>query len=103
MNTADWIAATGNPMVGRGPFRRPVNPRLLAAAIGKAAKPVRTRHNAAWRRQQLKLARLTAPDDLTPRQARTRSLSGYEYAQANQLQRARSDRAVQRYRRPDLG
>ena len=103
MNAADWVAATGTAVVGRGPFRRPVNPRSLAAAMGKTMPLARTHHGAARRKQQLKIARLTAPVDMTPRRPRTRSLSEYEYARASMMDQARSDRIKQRYRRPDLG
>lgn len=107
MNTADWIAATGTAVIGRSPFRRPVNPRLLAAAIGKAAQPARRSECTAaaqrWRKQQLWLARITAPVDLTPPRARTRTLSEIAYWNASPMERATSDRVKQRYRRPDLG
>ncbi len=78
MNSSDWIGATGTAVIGRGPFRRPVNPRLLAAAMGKAALSTRTRHSAAWRKQQLELARLSAPVDLTPRRRAVRDTSIFE-------------------------
>jgi hypothetical protein len=103
VDTAAWIAATGSRIVGRGPLRRPVSPRLLAGPTGKAAQPARTRHNAAWRRQQLELARLTAPVDLTLPRARTRTLSELAYWNASPMERAAFDRVKQRYRRPDLG
>ena len=77
--------------------------RDCAAAMGKTMPLARTHHGAAWRKQQLKIARLTAPVDMTPRRPRTRSLSEYEYARASMMDQARSDRIKQRYRRPDLG
>ena len=107
MNTADWIAATGHGIVGRG--SRPINPRLLAGLTGKAAQPARPAKNAAaaaerQRRRSIFLAALaTAPRD-PPKSARTRrALSEYEYWNAIDTARARSDRVKQRVWRPDLG
>lgn len=63
MNHNDWIAATGSPIVGAGAyFRRPMNPRLVAAAMGKntparrTAAPNTSNSGAAARRRQIYLA-----------------------------------------------
>lgn len=67
MNSSDWIAATGNPLVGRGPYRRPINPRLVAAALGKTAPPRRRPgRGAAYRRLMLEIARLSTSSDIVP-------------------------------------
>jgi hypothetical protein len=72
MNSADWITATGSALVRGGPsgFRRPVNPQLLAAAVGKSHKPAaatsRPKHDRAWRAARLAIAQATAPIE-TPR------------------------------------
>lgn len=107
MNAADWISATGNPIIGRGPFRRPPNPKLLAAALGKTAPSSRSRSSGGtrYRRLILEIARLTAPVDLTPsrvRRTRTTALDDYSYWNAGPLERAASDAVKQRFRVPHL-
>jgi hypothetical protein len=86
MDHNDWVAATGSTYVGLGPagFRRPPNPTLLAAALGKSHKPVtakpRPKHGRAWRAAQLAIARATAPLE-TPR---TPTRSGVALWELNQ-------------------
>jgi hypothetical protein len=100
VNSSDWVQMTGLPVVGRG--GRPINPRLLTAAMGKAVPPARRSESAAAakrrRKQQLWLAKLMTPDDLAPSRARTRALSEYEYWNATPSERAASDRVKQYYR-----
>jgi hypothetical protein len=70
MDANDWITATGSHLVRGGPsgFRRPINPQLLAAAVGKSCKPVarKPKHSRAWRAAQLAIAHARAPIE-TPR------------------------------------
>ena len=74
MNTADWIAASGHPIVGRG--HRPINPKL-AHLLGKAAPPASRRSSsssgAAARRLAYEIARLTGPTGLTISKYNTRA------------------------------
>ena len=107
MNSSDWTAATGHPLVGRG--SRPINPRLLAGLTGKAAQPAWPAKKAAavaerQRRRRIFLAALaTVPSD-PPKSAGTRRvLTEYEYWNNIDTARARSDRVKQRIWRPDLG
>jgi hypothetical protein len=97
MDHNDWVAATGSTYVGLGPsgFRRPPNPKLLAAAIGKAHKPAVTKpkHSRAWRAARLAIARATAPLETPPTPTRS-GVATWELNQPGEAGRAAYARHV---------
>ena len=85
MDHNDWVAATGSPIVGAGAyFRRPVNPKLLAAALGKSA-PARhasTTAKEAAARARRRLVAAAALRGQTPAPARTEAQRRRAYERA---------------------
>jgi hypothetical protein len=105
MNASDWIQLTGSALAGRGRPGRPINLQRLVALAGKAARPTRSRHGAAYRRTEYLLALQNTPVAPSRRRARaaTRSPSIYEQSQpgpAGAAARLRHNAIVQRYRKP---
>ena len=79
MNFNEW-------MVAKGPYGRPLNPRLVAAAMGKAMPTgARSRRQAAaGRRLRYEVARLTAPDVTSVQHGRAYRRARYAAAVAAQ-------------------
>lgn len=72
MNAADWVAASGHPIVGRG--YRPINPRMLPHFVAKVRPAKAAALSRQTRRMVLRVAQLTGEvDDLLSPTAQRRS------------------------------
>jgi hypothetical protein len=100
-NSADWLQASGHPIVGRGFRPTQQHKQTMLALKTVKAKEAKLQRKQAWRRIITEVwVKTPVSEPKARRRTRTTTLPMGDYGLATAAQRWASDRVLQQFRKP---